>query len=212
MKGSTQSSGSSQGLVQATSLDELTLVIVHANDKHNPDLAGINNIQTLVDSGIASTIYEHKAHNSSRVHHRGVIIDNEENPGYYLLPGIFSSLPSKSSDIILVGGGIGNCHFGAYLAIMSQLYNKPKSIHLPLDCIYETVVKDSDDGKYLASSTVGLRHPALNKYMGLVKMCSDHHSIQKDNVVMDSYEGQRQTTLLIWSTSDKLVDYLNQQR
>ena len=187
--------------MQQTSVSslELNCIVVHANGKHNPDHAGIMQLQHLLDALPDGHIYEHKAYHDSLVEHNGHRIDNEKNPGYYIIPDL------DGNSFIIAGGGIGCCHYGAYLAVLSQMYNKKKSIHLPLDCIYDTVQENGE----LVSSSVSMHHPKLHNYTSLVKLVNDHFAIFKDGKCETETSGSYQTNLYFWSSHQDMLAFLD---
>lgn len=145
-----------------------TLIIVHTNDRHNPDGVAVSNIQALIDSQKATAIFEHMAYHSSQVSHQGTVIDDEKHPGYYEIPEL------QDQEFILVGGGIGHCHYLAFQSLLQQRQGLPTTIHLPSNCLYETRKIRGIKRDTLQSFEVMPTHQELRNYGPLQPHTSIH--------------------------------------
>ena len=203
--GSSAVNGNGNENAKDHAIDGLALIIVHTNDVHDPFSYSRRGTQELIDSGIFSTIYEHMAYHSSEVKHQGIIIDNEINPAYYIIPDL------KGKEFVLAGGCVGACHYGAYLALLSMMFHKSKRIHFPLDCMYD-VGEGYDSGEtYLKSLEVSLDHHSFEaKYFPLLSLCSFNSSIRIDGELKSGSQSFHppQTDLLIWKNRGDMIDYV----
>jgi len=130
----------------------IALVIVHANSKHDPNKVSKKPIQTLIDKCFADYIYEFAvpAVRESFVRHRGVIIDNNRCPGDYHIDDL------AGNDYILVGGSLGNCHYGVYASLLVSRCTRETTIHLPAGAIYRTYEAYESGNRFLSSELVNL--------------------------------------------------------
>lgn len=185
-------------------LDQGTaLVIVHANSQHDPDQVSKKPIQRLIDSDIADYIYEFMAFHESFVRHNGMIIDNNRSPGDYHIDNL------AGQDYILVGGGLGCCHFGAYTSLLSARFTRKTRIHLPADSIYLTS-QDYESGETFLSSEIGdLAMKEFRRYKSLAGTISNGYTIKQDNMTKKS-AGDKRLELILWSTTEMMMQYLRQ--
>lgn len=184
--------------------DAISLIIVHANSKHDPSMISKKPIQELIDKDFAHYIYEFVAHHDSFVKHDGILIDNNRCPGDYHIDNL------AGNDYIIVGGGLGNCHFGVYLALLASRFTRKTTIHLPGDAIYSTFEdSDADDGKFLRSELSAIPDYEFRRYETLIKTVSDHcgYEINHDKKPVES-SGEKLLQLMLWSSKKKMLHYL----
>lgn len=182
--GFNQNSGSSK------TLDDIVLIIVHTNDFHNPSKTAVDEIQNLINSNIASVIYEYKA-SVSQVQHNGILLHNK--PGDYLIPDL------SGNKFIVVGGGLDYCHKAAYATVLLQTFAKSKEVHIPVDCLYEQ------------KKQVTTNNPKLDVYITLFKNLCPEYTIFQDLGILYS-SGKDNERLYLWSSHNQMVDYLNHRK
>jgi hypothetical protein len=145
------------------------------------------------------------AFHQSLVRHHGIRIDNSRNPGNYHIDDL------AGNDYIVVGGGLGNCHFGTYAALLSSRYTRQTTVHLPADAIYRTFEDYECGDTFLTSEPITLARKEFKRYVLLAQLLSSSgYKITRDNVVIAS-EGKQDLRLMLWSSTNLMLEYLTQQ-
>ena len=178
-----------------------SLVIVHANSQHDPDKVSKRPIQKLIESNIVDYIYEFMAFHESFIRHDGIIIDNNRKHGEYHIDDL------AGNNYIVVGGGLGNCHFGVYSSLLASRFTRKTTIHLPTDSIYRTYEDYEGGDSFLTSELVDLTAKEFKRYQTLAKTISEGYELRKENRVVSS-SGDKKLQLMLWSTAEKMVQYL----
>lgn len=188
------------------SLDEgISLVIVHANSRHDPDEVSKKNIQGLIDAGIADYVHEFMAFNESFVWHGGKITDNEAHLKDYSIDYL------AGSDYILAGGGLGNCHFEAYVSLLNYCLGKNAAIHLPADAIYRTWIDYEGGDIFLSSELTNLQRPEFKEYEDILRTLPNPYEIRHDYDIVDASEDTiygNKLRLMLWSSRELMLGYL----
>lgn len=230
-KGS-DSSKKLEGIVKAEPLPDVALIIVHVNKEYGSFDCCERPIRKLMEAGIASHVYEHAAYYQSFLKEvlgldwdnknkndpryanfecKGVnyhIIDNQTNPGNYEVENL------NGRRLIIVGGGVDNCHKKASDAAAQHLYNvlktaKIREIHLPADCIFESEI-ESDCGESYLDSSITSNYSALGNYVKIMQKAgrSCLASIDRKVVDMDMSIEVPTLHLAVWTSTDDMLSYL----
>jgi hypothetical protein len=224
-----QPSASSKGLehiVQVEPLSDVSLVIVHVNEHYDSVQCSKAPISKLLEARVASHVYEHSAFNESflasslgldwrqnrkyedfelnRINYH--IIDNETDPKNYEIQSL------QGRRLIIVGGGVDNCHKSVSDAATKQLYEslltaKVNELHLPVDCIYK-----SDEGYEGGDTWPDIIHnynPLLT-YTVIMKKTGKSYlaSVDRKVVQIDMSVEEPTLHLAVWTSSDKMISYL----
>jgi hypothetical protein len=187
--------------------DAVSLIIVHANQKHDPDIYSRKAVQELIDTGFADYIWELNAFHQSLVKHGGVIIDNTKCPGDYHIDEL------AGNDYVVVGGGLGNCHLGAYIALLSSRFTRRTTIHLPADAIYKTFEKEIEGELVLLSKLVTLSDKEFKNYEKAAKSVFNNqgYAIFRDEKKIIS-KGDKTLQLMLWSKKDQMLRYIEDKK
>ena len=225
-----QAGGSSvklEEIVQAEPLADVSLVIVHVNEHYGSHECCEQPVKALLDSRVASHVYEHAAYRQSflkdvvGINWRGGkryadyeldginyhIVDNETDPGNYHIEQL------QGRRLIVVGGGIEDCHKAASEAASQQLYSsrayKVREIHFPADCVYRTE-EDGKEGDVWLESHIAFNLKALGKYVSIMQQSGRSYMVSIDRrvVAMDMSPEEPTLHLAVWTSSDKMVRYL----
>jgi hypothetical protein len=181
--------------------DAVAMIIVHANKRHDPNETCKEPIQRLINRNFADYIYEFMAFHESFVRHDGNIIDNNRGPGDYHIDNL------AGKDYVVVGGGLGECHYGAYLSLLASRFTRETTIHLPSFGIYKTSEKYEGAGDTsLVSEINDINRKEYKMYTQLVKDVSDSYEIRKDGKITE-YFGSRRMKLMLWSSQEKMSEY-----
>jgi|TARA_Y100000310_G_C20503648_1_gene725293 hypothetical protein len=225
MKKTIQASNSSTKLEKVIegSLADVGIVIVHINEHYASEFIGPS-IMDLVDSRVASHVYEHVAwHDSLLRKHKDVpfkkgrystmkskgikytTVNNETDPGNYDIINL------NQRRLIFVGGGLGYCHQKASQKAFEQLYllslEKVNEIHFPLDLIYSNSVEYDSGEQYLSANIPG-DVQGLMKYASVLSDQSSLISVDKKVVEMDMSFEKPTLHLAIWHQSKDMLSYL----
>jgi len=184
--------------------DAIALVIVHANSSDDPQKVAKKNIQKLIDYDFADHIYEFIAGHSSYVHHDGGWIDNNRCSTDYHIDDL------AGREYVVVGGGIGRCHFGAYGSLLTARYMVNTTIHLPADAIYRTTEEYEGGDTYLVSGLVDVSAKEFGRYKALARTISPNYEIRKDGRRASS-AGDKRLKLMLWSETRLMMDHLMEQ-
>ena len=115
------------------------------------------------------------------------------------------------SDVVLVGGDVGNEHYDVFLALLAQARDKKQavSVHIPLDCNY-VVVNDRFDGEdFMRAELPTADMYAVNKYKSAVReFGAAAYVIEKDGSVVES---SPVTKLKLWAEAEVMLQHLNQE-
>jgi hypothetical protein len=115
------------------------------------------------------------------------------------------------SDIVLVGGAVGNQHYDVFLSLLTNAKDKKQaiSIHIPLDCTYG-VVNDRFDGEdFMRAELPTLDIYAIHKYRSAIKEFGTAACIiEEDGSVVESSPINK---LKLWNESEVMLQYLNQK-
>lgn len=225
----TKASDSSQVLeARLEPIPNVALVIVHVNDHYESVDVCEKPIKQLLEARVASHIYEHASHYQSflrttagvkpewkqrytSVEQDGInycIINNETDPGNYDIAQL------SERRLILVGGGLGDCHNRASSAATEYLFSrlrtsKVREIHLPLDSIY-TAKQVTFDGELYIDVNLNGKPDDLLKYVNLVKQQGRSYlaTVDRKVVAMDMSFEQRTLHLAVWHNSTDMISYL----
>ena len=122
-------------------------------------------------------------------------VERYQSPKDFSIPGL------KGSRFVLVGGGLGRCHFNAFKALLSQMKEQQRNIpgkieiHIPMDALY-----------HCAGGRILINNEKIDRYiqhMGGQK----GYMIARDGKVV-SNETETQTGFYLWSKSAQMVGYL----
>ena len=185
--------------------NDIALVVIDAvspDIDENGDIA-LSNIQKLVRSGIADTVYEFFTYEPTLGIEDPAIKRQkvEDAGGNYRLEAI-------PDNIILAGGSLGNRHKRAFDSILAQAREagKPINIIVPLDCTYSFEPRYDSGESWTDGDTGRLDMEVLGMYHQAIARAASASYITMIDGNVSSQSGT--TTFQLWSTAAKMHENL----
>jgi hypothetical protein len=183
----------------------IALVVVESESSDTTIEGGdivLPNIQNLINTEIASAVYDFSVR-QSRLEHDGKYIQLNHKSVY--------RIDDLVDEVIIAGGSLGNEHYDVFKALLQQYSNAGKSLHvnIPLNCTY-SFTQETDSGDKWNEAILGNQNlPILKKYNeGLKKYASNAYLIERDGSIV---EKSPVTTLKLWTDWKEMSDYIVKQ-
>lgn len=161
------------------STNNLALIVVdafaHSVDEEK-DIA-IPEISALVNSGVASRVFEY-AVNLSGINHSGRVTQRLYSVDLDISDSLSETVPGE---LIFVGGSLGNNHYRAFTKLLERMATQtaPSILHLPFNAAY-TFTQEYDSGEGWTAGKLASKNDDVfaNYRSTLAQYCKDSVMIE----------------------------------